>query len=477
MTSHDFDINSYTIRDLESLFKLKHGTYTIVDIESKKKNFYDRIMIGSNDFNDKVLIRSLNTFIVAAGDLLSYTIRNKGSNDNNKSGYGCGGGDGVKPRMKTEIELKYQEPNVNYYNIEPETNLYMNSGFNACEKNGRGAEIIQKVSNPYSTVIQNEYNEGKLNPLYTPVLTRCLNIDTRFRENLYTSQCSNFTFTLPMRIKRVVSMQLTAYELPVSFYGTSSAYGNNFLHIFCTYKYVNMDKAVTSRKTIILKDGNYTASELLTRINAQLQPVSRVDGSLSDTKMDSPTSIFNCIQFSLDIDEFLSGSGKVTIATVDIPTFSYSSAIISIDFDFTLDIVGTLSPISVTSRIGWNLGFIKPKYKGLTTYTSDTLPEPATIRYLYLVVNDFNNSVNNHFVGAFSNWIMNNNILARIPINGSYFSLLIESDLSQHTEPRKYFGPVDINRMQIQLLDDHGRIIDMNNSNFSMCLTFKCLYD
>ena len=53
----------------------------------------------------------------------------------------------------------------------------------------------------------------------------------------------------------------------------------------------------------------------------------------------------------------------------------------------------------------------------------------------------------------------------------------MDNDLSQHLEPRKYFGPVDINRLQIQLLDDHGRILDINNANYSLCLTFKTLYD
>ena len=485
MTSHDFDINSYTIRDIEGLFQLKHGKYTALDIDDKKRDFRARIMAGSGDFKDKALIRKLNSFLAGAGDLLAYTIRDKDRDRNHKrvDAYSdddgdCGGGWGEDGRSaRIDLAAKYRKPNVDYHNIEPDIDPFMSSGFNPREVHGRSAEIIRKTPNAFSTVIQNEFNEGQLNPLHMPVLTRCLNIDTRFRENIYSTQCSNFTFTLPVRIKKVVSMQLTAYEMPIAFYGTSTSYGNNFLNVFCTYKYVNTDTPQTSMLTVKLPDGNYSASDLLTRINSQLQPVSTVDGSLVNTDMNNPMSIFNCVQFSLDIDVNFSGSGKVIIGTVDIPTFSYSSAILSLGFDFTLDAMGVPSTVSITSRMGWNLGFIKPKYEGGLTYTSDTLPEPASIRYIYLVVNDFNNSVNNHFVGAFSNWIMNNNILARIPINGSYFSIMIESDLSQHTEPRRYFGPVDITRMQIQLLDDHGRVLDMNSANFSMCLTFKCLYD
>jgi hypothetical protein len=44
-------------------------------------------------------------------------------------------------------------------------------------------------------------------------------------------------------------------------------------------------------------------------------------------------------------------------------------------------------------------------------------------------------------------------------------------------EPRKYFGPVDIQRLHVQLYDEWGRILDMNNSDYSFCITFELLYD
>jgi hypothetical protein len=69
------------------------------------------------------------------------------------------------------------------------------------------------------------------------------------------------------------------------------------------------------------------------------------------------------------------------------------------------------------------------------------------------------------------------NILARISVKGSYFSLMMETDMGNQFEARKYFGPVDIQKLQIKIIDDHGRILDMNNSNFSCCLLFKILYD
>ena len=54
-----------------------------------------------------------------------------------------------------------------------------------------------------------------------------------------------------------------------------------------------------------------------------------------------------------------------------------------------------------------------------------------------------------------------------------------KSDFGQAiiSEPRKYFGPVDITRVRIRLYDEFGRIINMNDTNYSFCLVFNMMYD
>ena len=42
---------------------------------------------------------------------------------------------------------------------------------------------------------------------------------------------------------------------------------------------------------------------------------------------------------------------------------------------------------------------------------------------------------------------------------------------------RTYFGPVDIQKLKIQLLDDYGRIVDMNNMDISIAINLDCLVD
>jgi hypothetical protein len=78
---------------------------------------------------------------------------------------------------------------------------------------------------------------------------------------------------------------------------------------------------------------------------------------------------------------------------------------------------------------------------------------------------------------AFNSSILSKNILARISVKGTVFSIL--SDDAKHitSNTREYFGPVNIEKMRIQLLDEYGRIIDMNNMDFSMALNIKSVYD
>ena len=452
--SYDFNIQNYSIKDLENLFQLSNYTsYTADDIKLKRQEFYDRIMNSSmtQSKENRRFLRKLNDFLDKACHLLMYMISTKDD--------------------EYEMVLDYHNNNRSLTTARQYT-----SSTSAYYDRGK-IEILEPNKQDFQMVMNNDFNPGKINPLHTPVITKCLNVDTRFRDNLYTTQSSDFTFTLPTKIRKVVSMQLSAYEFPITFYSTSASYGNNYFNVFCTYyNTLSRDVSSVATRTVIIPDGNYSAHDLVTYINDHLCPIND-DGSLVYNDLDS-SGIFNCVFLSLDLNKNGSGTGKITVGTQFVAGFYDPTLyIISLGLDFTLDKNGMKDLINPTSKLGWNLGFIRPKYYGDKRYISDTLPDPAAIRYLYLVVNDFNNSVNNHFVGAFNNWILNDNILARIPINGQYFNILTENQLSQHLEPRKYFGPVDIQRLQIQLLDDHGRVLDINGANYSLCFTFKCLYD
>jgi hypothetical protein len=263
-------------------------------------------------------------------------------------------------------------------------------------------------------------------------------------------------------------MQLSSIEFPVSFYGISSSFGNNFLYLEVNYNsFTTPSTIIDTSSVIIIPDGNFNALDLVSNINNLLCPTN------TDNSLIYPNSVFSYIKLFLDVNINGSGSGKVTIK----PNGAYASNINNICLDFTKDINGIVDNQPLTTKLGWNLGYQKKVYSNTTTYVADTLIEPSTTRYFYLVVDDFNNSVNNHFISVFNKSLLSPNILARIAIRGSYFSIIMENDFTIVSEPRKYFGPVDIQKLKIQIIDEYGKIINMNNSNFSFCINFKMLYD
>ena len=101
----------------------------------------------------------------------------------------------------------------------------------------------------------------------------------------------------------------------------------------------------------------------------------------------------------------------------------------------------------------------------------------VSCKYLFLVVDDYTNNVNNNFYSAFNSSILNKNILSRISLQANTFNVLEQNNLSLITTPREYFGPVNINNLTIQLLDEYGRIVDLNNMDFSFCLNLTTVYD
>jgi len=446
MDGLDLDINNYTIKDLETFFKINasNKAYTAADIELREAEIREALL--SSGHIDKKFKRDLIMFLETAKDWL------------------------IVAKCKNESAIKP-------YRNTAKTEQYPASR----EAMPRTEELMVRPDTPYVNTYNSEYFPGAMNPLKTRVISKCLNIDTRFRDNITTSNSSDFMVTLPVRLQKVVSMQITAIEFPVSFYGISSKYGNHHFYISVACqpqsqydnKYdENGGDVFTESRVVKIKDGNYNASDLIDEINnsmVQLESNIVIDASNIDTN-----SLFQYVEFTLDITESGSGTGKVNITHT---TETLGNKIISIALDFTRDINGIPDTTPVTSKIGMNLGFLKRKYEGALSYTSETLIEPANIRYLYLAIDDFNNNVNNHFISAFNQSFLSPNILARISVKGSYFSLMMETDLLTSTEPRKYFGPVDIQKLHIQVYDDHGRILDTNNSNFSCCILFKMLYD
>ena len=69
-------------------------------------------------------------------------------------------------------------------------------------------------------------------------------------------------------------------------------------------------------------------------------------------------------------------------------------------------------------------------------------------------------------------------ILAIVPFktSGATGSLLVEFGSSLQSNIRTYFGPVNIERMCVRLLDDKGNLVDLNGGDWCITIICECLY-
>ena len=67
---------------------------------------------------------------------------------------------------------------------------------------------------PYSMSSPSLFFPGKFNPIKKRTVQKILSIDTRFRDNYYSTLPSNFVFNLPTNFNNVLQMQLLSFEIP-----------------------------------------------------------------------------------------------------------------------------------------------------------------------------------------------------------------------------------------------------------------------
>jgi hypothetical protein len=124
---------------------------------------------------------------------------------------------------------------------------------------------------------------------------------------------------------------------------------------------------------------------------------------------------------------------------------------------------------------------IAGKYQQEYTSTQIVLPSaPRTLTSAQLYTINSINSNNNNLTNYLAKAPTSSDILAIIPIKTSVGvptgSLLVEFSGSLQDSSRTYFGPVNIERMAVKLLDDKGNILNLNGNDWCVTLVCECLY-
>ena len=121
------------------------------------------------------------------------------------------------------------------------------------------------------------------------------------------------------------------------------------------------------------------------------------------------------------------------------------------------------------------------KYENDYSPTQIVLPSaPRTLTQAQLyTINEINKN-NNNLTNYLAKAPTSSDILAILPVKTSTGvptgSLIVEFSGSLQDSSRIYFGPVNIERMSVKLLDDKGNVLNLNGNDWCFTLVCECLY-
>jgi hypothetical protein len=424
-------------------------------------------------------------------------------------------------KKKTFLQLSREKP----YDIDNIRNFLDKGAKQIMEE-----KFMLGFDKPVGVVVKNTVRDN-LNPDYKNTIKRLICIDSQYRLNVYpyndpdTNEC-DFTINLTEKLTNVVAFQVENIQIPVTFYNISKRMGNNYF-----YMSVNENEVL-----IEVPDGYYSLSELLISINTAIADstitdsshnvVFSIDSSKKTIIKNNMGDTLNIIFFdSNDVKEsseahtknthFLNAKGnhnlgwmlgfrglyinetdilinyviasnqsKMSEAIPRITTTKYFTLVIN---DFNQNQTnGTI----VQSNI--DLNFIKPttyynyqttatnkpldldclKCSNLSDYNNKTLTKAQI--FSQIEMNKYKAQMNTQ-VNLRLECKTYNHVMAIIPFDSSMpFGETYFNDKIHHK--REYHGPVDIEKIHVQLFDDKGMLVDLNGNDWYFTLCTEHLY-
>ena len=325
---------------------------------------------------------------------------------------------------------------------------------------------------------------GVVNPIQRRTIKRALNIDTRFRPNYNSTKSTDIQISLPYRFEKVIGLRVAAVEMPLTYYAISADNGNNVFRVNWVDNVTDPASPVTRADVITVPDGNYETVFTSTSDTRNTTIESAINALLKETPHGNAPLY---LRFTVDRT-----SGR-SIFAQDISGAAYA---IPFTITFNVDQSGrTVEQAALPLYLGWSLGFRGAVYnRAGATSTSTQTTSTAIIsegtccihgpQYAFIAIDDYNNSVNNYFISAYKDSVASPNVVARLNLTqiqqcGQVYQMGQDDGVSNQMDfrSRTYFGPVDIQKMRVTVFDEFGRIINLNNMDWSMAILFECMYE
>jgi len=424
----NLDINNYTIAELEKLLKLQ-ANYSIENVIKQK-------------------------------EVITLSIKESGLADGQKTELYI-----FLDNIRNKLINNLEKIDEKKYNL---VNQYDGNHF-----------LIKTKNNDFKTLLENNKQIDK------SIIKRTYTIDSLFRQNydLPDNPSHNYVIQLPETINRAITMSISSLEIPLTYYNISKFNNNNTFTI--QELSGNTNDFVGPLYSIILDEGLYDA-----RVNLGDAYPTHIAFSITkeiNTKLKACPNfdISNYLVFAIDDKQ---GKSLFKLLSTAPPNKRYK-----INFDIDNSNNSNNSSIKYNcienylhQKLGWLLGFTKPSIivdaRARQPY-SDRICLLNYPRYIYIAIDDFQASSRNYFSVAAQSLIAPNiigriNILSLLQEKTAFKQAASAGDfLFTQKHIREYFGPTDITKLKIQLLDEYGRPFSLNNSDWSFVVTFECFYN
>ena len=426
--SFDLDINNYTTNDLLQFFKLDY-TYSINDLIKKEE-----------ELATEVLSNNIISFIKSAKDVL-----------------------------------------ISFLNdIETTKEITQNIAKNLSKtRDPRVGKIINPLA-PHQALENNIIPREEINGYNYDVTTSIYVFNTAARNDYFITPASSSSYDLPIKWKNVISISLASANIPNVMYAFNYDSGTN--QIYIEEDFTGLSGIVT------LPEGNYTPykasamlativeasfpDQLTKEINEQILGITdpnlyrfTVDISLSDRKTTIKNSKYT---FSMN-----------TIKKDPTDRCSIYSRSIFNDYGDNPPDKSQIPFTTYIQTLGFLMGYKEITYSGRNSYTSESVFTNVYSNYLYFVLEDYTGSqtVSNTYGFLGENGVLDNNILGIIPISSSIFNTTFDNNSNFIYKKREYFGPVDVSRISIKLLNQRGNIVNLQQTDFNFSLQVKTIYN
>lgn len=339
---------------------------------------------------------------------------------------------------------------------------------------------VYDIENIYTSDVSifHKHRQNFVNQIIRKTISLTINIDSRYRNNRSDTTSNDFSIQLPSNINNVIEMKICDIEFPISYYPIASEYINNY---FWVKRIVDED---VDYYYVHIKDGVYSKIRFIELFNDNAK--------------------INNINLFMELDEqsdngMLEGTGKLKILHVNnggLSLDAFDEEVFEINFDappyegdFNKNLVfhnlidskaesyyNTIHTTLIQDKLGWMMGFRNEKILIEDEYTAESIMDISGPKYFYICINDYNGNINNTYYSSSKYEVLKQNIMGRIKIVGPYFSIMKPDSNGFFSNPRYYFGPINLEKISVSIFDDHNRLLNLNNSDLSFTIQVKCIY-